>query len=433
MTLADHSDSPRFRFALSIVRQLRTAGYQALFAGGCVRDQLLGKIPKDYDVATSASPDQVMDLIGRNRTVPVGAAFGVVMVPGSHPADGAVEVATFRSDGHYLDGRRPSSVRFCSPAEDAQRRDFTINGMFFDPLENQVLDYVGGQTDLQQQVVRAIGDPVARFNEDKLRLLRAVRFTTTFGFRLDSATELALRNACHQITQVSVERIAQELRRMLAHPARAYACRLLQQTGLLAVILPELHTSTDNTNQTPADLKSQFAILQQLQAESPEAAWAILLQPLVRLAEPDRRRSTVEIDAVLRRLKMSNQEIADITWLVSHRTALTGLSRQPLHFTKPLLAHPCSHLLLAVAEATNASHHNSPEDTRFARHFLNTHSPAQLDPPPLITGHDVADHGIPPGPRVRELLVSIRNAQLDQQVTCRETALKLLQQLIARQ
>lgn len=433
MPPAIQSDSPRFRFALSIVRQLRAAGYMALFAGGCVRDQLLGKIPKDYDVATSASPDQVMNLIGRHKTVPVGAAFGVVMVPGSYPAEGAVEVATFRSDGQYLDGRRPSSVRFCSPEEDAQRRDFTINGMFFDPLENQVLDYVGGQTDLQQQVVRAIGDPVARFREDKLRLLRAIRFTTTFGFRLDPVTELAVRNACHQITQVSVERIAQELRRMLAHPARASACCLLQQTGLLAVILPELQTGTNTTTHPPADLESRFVMLQHLQAESAEAAWAILLQPLFRPTEPDRRRSTVDIDALLRRLKMSNQEIEDITWLISHRTALTGLSRRPLHFTKPLLAHPCSHLLLAVAEATNASLRSSPEDTIFARHFLDVHEPAQLNPQPLITGHDVAAHGIPPGPRVRELLASIRNAQLDQQITTRETGLQLLQQLIAHQ
>lgn len=430
MTLADHS--PRCRFALSIVRQLRTAGYQALFAGGCVRDQLLGNTPKDYDVATSASPDQVMNLLGRHRTVPVGAAFGVVMVPGSHPAEGAVEVATFRSDGQYLDGRHPSSVRFCSPEEDAQRRDFTINGMFFDPLENQVLDYVGGQQDLQQQVVRAIGNPLARFHEDKLRLLRAVRFTATFRFRLDPATELAVRNTCHQITEVSVERIAQELRRMLAHPERAQACRLLQHTGLFSVILPELQTSVAATATTPhpTESDSQFDILQRLQATSAEAAWAILLQPLFRPSESDGRRGLAGIDAVLKRLKMSNQEISEISWLVSHRTALTGLAQRPLHFIKPLLAHPCSPLLLAVTEATNASHNGNSDDTRFARSFLASHSAAQLDPSPLITGHDVAALGIPPGPRIRTLLETIRHAQLDQQITTRAAALQLLQQLL---
>lgn len=430
MTLADHS--PRCRFALSIVQQLRAAGFQALFAGGCVRDQLLGKTPKDYDVATSASPDQVMDLIGRHKTVPVGAAFGVVMVPGSHPSEGAVEVATFRSDGQYIDGRRPSSVRFCSPAEDAQRRDFTINGMFFDPLENQVLDYVGGQADLQQQVVRAIGDPVARFSEDKLRLLRAVRFTTTFRFRLEPATELAVRAACHQINQVSVERITQELRRMLAHPERAQACRLLLQTGLLYAILPELMNTAGTETLPPADLHARFHMLQHLQAESAEAAWAILLQPLLKPAAADQHNSLTTVDSLLKRLKMSNQEIAEITWLIAHRTALTGLPQQPLHFIKPLLAHPCSHLLLAVTEATHASQNSNSEDARFARNFLASHSTAQLDPPPLISGNDVIARGIPPGPRIRTLLESIRNAQLDQLITTREEALQLLQQQIAR-
>lgn len=427
MNPADHTTSQRYGFASAIVRRLRSAGYQALFAGGCVRDQLLGRIPKDYDVATSASPEQVMNLLGRQRTIPVGAAFGVVMVPGSTAAEGAVEVATFRSDGQYIDGRRPTSVRFCSPIEDAQRRDFTINGMFFDPLENTVLDYVGGQQDLQQQIVRAIGDPLARFHEDKLRLLRAVRFTATFGFRLDPATEQAICSTCHQITQVSVERIAQEMRRMLEHPERALACRLLQQTGLLPAILPELQGLDGSAG---SDFTTRLSILQALSVESAEAAWAILLQPLFQPQQADAKRRLSLIHALLRRLKMSNQEIEDIGWLTAHRSALHNLAARPLHDIKPLLHHSCSQLLLAINDAAANAAGTVSDDSNWARRFLSTQTPDQLNPPPLISGYDVAAAGIPPGPKMRLLLQQIRNAQLDEIIGTHATALQFLQQLI---
>ena len=239
-SLHSESEDPRYRFAVDVVRRLRKEGHEALWAGGCVRDQLLGKLPKDYDVASTATPDEVIQIFGRRRTVAVGASFGVVMVLGPDKAAGQIEVATFRSDGEYLDGRRPSSVSFCRPEEDAHRRDFTINGMFFDPLEERIIDYVGGLEDLAAGIVRAIGDPVARFTEDKLRMLRAVRFTATFGFALDEATAAAVRQLRQQICQVSEERITQELKRMLSHSSRALSFELLNQTALLAEILPEL-------------------------------------------------------------------------------------------------------------------------------------------------------------------------------------------------
>jgi poly(A) polymerase len=226
-----------------VVRRLRDEGYESLWAGGCVRDQLLGKSPKDYDVASTATPDDVIRIFGRRRTVAVGASFGVVMVLGPDKAAGQIEVATFRSDGEYLDGRRPSSVSFCRPEEDAHRRDFTINGMFFDPLEEKFIDYVGGLDDLAAGIVRAIGDPAARFTEDKLRMLRAVRFTATFGFQLDAATAAAVRQLRHEICQVSEERVTQELKRMLAHVSRELSFRLLHESGLLAEILPEIFGS----------------------------------------------------------------------------------------------------------------------------------------------------------------------------------------------
>jgi poly(A) polymerase len=206
-------------FALDVVKRLRDAGHNALWAGGCVRDQLLGLSPKDYDVATSALPDAVRDLFGRRRTLAVGASFGVITVLGGKPLE-PIEVATFRTDGDYRDGRRPESVAFTDAEHDAQRRDFTINGLFYDPLEERVVDYVGGVADIEARVVRAIGDPRRRFGEDKLRMLRAVRFAATYGFALDPDTLAAIRDMAAGVTAVSGERIGGELRRVLTHRLR---------------------------------------------------------------------------------------------------------------------------------------------------------------------------------------------------------------------
>src|SRR5438477_159707 len=229
-------------FAVEVVRRLRAAGYQALWAGGCVRDELLGLVPKDYDVATDARPEDVRRLFP--RTVAVGMSFGVIEVLGprarASTAPLRVQVATFRSDVSYSDGRHPDEVVFSSAREDALRRDFTINGMFFDPLKGELLDYVGGQADLQARVLRAIGDPAVRFTEDKLRLLRAVRIATRFGLTIDPATAAAVQAMAGQITVVSAERIAEELRRLLCDPRRAHGMNLLFDLGLVAPILPEL-------------------------------------------------------------------------------------------------------------------------------------------------------------------------------------------------
>ena len=215
-------------FATEVVRTLQQAGFRALWAGGCVRDELLGLTPNDYDVATDARPEQVANLF--RRSIAIGAAFGVVEVIGPRGDDRqhlTVEVATFRSDGVYIDGRRPESVTFSSPELDAQRRDFTINGMFFDPIAGQLHDFVGGQIDLEAKVLRAIGDPVARFTEDKLRVLRAVRIAARFELSIDPATLAAAQQIAAQIIVVSAERIAEELRKLLTHPTRARGVKLL--------------------------------------------------------------------------------------------------------------------------------------------------------------------------------------------------------------
>ncbi len=230
---------PKREFAVDVVGQLQAAGYRALWNGGCVRDFLMGRPPKDYDVATDARPETVRRLFGHRRTLAVGASFGVIIVVGSKES-GNIEVATFRTEGPYLDGRRPEHVEFAGPEEDARRRDFTINGMFYDPISEQVHDYVGGEADLAAGVVRAIGRPADRMTEDKLRMLRAVRFAATLDFQLDPATADAVRAMAPEIHVVSAERIAQELKRMLVDPHRRRAMELARETRVLLEILPEL-------------------------------------------------------------------------------------------------------------------------------------------------------------------------------------------------
>jgi poly(A) polymerase len=225
-------------FAIDVVRRLRANGQQALWAGGCVRDQLMGQSPKDYDVATDAVPDRIREVFGKRRTLAIGAAFGVITVLGPKGA-GQIDIATFRRDAAYSDGRHPDAVTFSDAEHDAQRRDFTINGLFFDPLAEQVIDYVGGQADIELRVIRAIGDPLARIAEDKLRMLRAVRFAARFNFAIEGATRAVIDRQARELVIVSAERVAAELRLILTHSSRARGLELLASTGLLEVVLPE--------------------------------------------------------------------------------------------------------------------------------------------------------------------------------------------------
>ncbi|MFM7109354.1 MAG: CCA tRNA nucleotidyltransferase, partial [Planctomycetaceae bacterium] len=234
-----HDPAAARALATDVVRRLRAAGHESYWAGGCVRDELLGRTPADYDVATAARPEQVRDLFGRRRTLAIGAAFGVITVLGPRDA-GQVEVATFRIDAAYTDGRHPAGVTFCSAREDALRRDFTINGLFLDPESGTVHDFVDGRADLAAGVVRAIGAPAQRFAEDHLRMLRAVRFTAFFGFALEAETRAAMERMAHLVAGVSPERIAAELRAMTGRPGRRRALDLLAETGLAREVLPDL-------------------------------------------------------------------------------------------------------------------------------------------------------------------------------------------------
>ena len=399
--------SPQHEFAVEIVRQLRGAGYIALFAGGCVRDGLLGREAKDYDVATTARPDQVRNLFGHRRTLAVGASFGVIMVVGPRDA-GTVEVATFRTEGPYQDGRRPDSVAFSTPQEDAHRRDFTINGMFFDPIENQVLDYVGGESDLTSRVVRAIGDPRERIREDKLRMLRAVRFTAILDFSIDVATADAIRELSADLVVVSAERITQELKKMLVDVHRQRAMELADDAGLIRVIFPELDPirKTSEWDQT-------LHRLELLEQPSFELALSALL-----LALP----SPTLVPGICRRLKLSNEETARIEWLTALHMALDDAPGLSLARLKGILAHRDSGELLKLETAARIAAGLSVDPIQFCRQFLMQTPREEIDPVPLITGDDLIKLGLRPGPRFKSVLGCIRDAQLNLQIHSFEEA-----------
>lgn len=423
-------------FALEVVRRLQNAGFIAYWAGGCVRDELLGLTPQDYDVATSARPEQLRALFPRRNEI--GASFGVVQVIGPRSDDGhwlTIEVATFRSDVGYSDGRRPDAVVFSSPQDDAQRRDFTINGMFFDPIKNELIDYVGGQADLRAKVLRSIGNPVERFTEDKLRILRAVRIAARYELTIDPATFAAARQLASEIRTVSAERIAEELRKLLTHPNRARGVTLFGEFGLVPPILPEL---------APADVWADgltaVSCLEtgQLPAEAPPSS------PNSHSASPSRgvtfplalaawlhRLNPDEVKAIGLRLRLSNGEIERTAWLVENQAVLNDAPTQPPSQLYPRLSHPGIAELLALHRALARAKHHSEEHVAFCEYILQTTPPDHLNPPVLITGNDLKKLGLKPGPAFKPLLDHVRAAQLDQQVTTKDQALALVQRLMA--
>ena len=426
-------------FAIDVVRRLRGEGFQALWAGGCVRDQLLGLSPKDYDVATDARPEDVQRLF--RRTVAVGASFGVVEVLG--PDRLKVQVATFRADVSYSDGRHPDAVVFASAREDALRRDFTINGMFFDPLENQVVDYVGGRKDLEARVLRAIGEPAARFAEDKLRLLRAVRFAAHYELSLDPATAAAIQAMADQLPVVSAERIAEELRRLLVDPHRARGIQLLDELGLDRAILPEL-LEMKGVPQGPPDAPTGDLwdhVLRVLDLLGPNPsfplAFAALLHDVGKRRTvgrtPDRytfynhehvsRRMAADI---CRRLKLSNAERERIEWLVEKHQFLCDAPQMRKSKLKMILVHPGIHELLALHRADAQASGRGQEHVDFCEQRLREWSADELNPPPLITGDDLVRRGLEPGPHFKAWLDAVREAQLEGTIATPEEAIALV-------
>jgi poly(A) polymerase len=424
-------------FAVDVVRRLQGAGFRALWNGGCVRDLLMGRVPKDYDVATDARPEAVRNLFGQRRTLAVGASFGVIIVLGSKEA-GNIEVATFRTEGPYLDGRRPEHVDFAGPEDDARRRDFTINGMFYDPLSEQVHDYVAGEKDLAAGVVRAIGRPSDRMAEDKLRMLRAVRFAATLEFQLDGPTADAVRAMAPEIHVVSAERIAQELKRMLVDPHRRRAMELARDTQLLLEILPELRPILDDTSHLAGegDATSPWEIslrrLRLLEEPRFELAAAALLAsvPEIGVALSAGRKESRVARGVCKRLRLSNQETDSIEWLLSHLNDVFASATKSLAEVKRMLSHPDARDLLALARADRLAAESDLSGVMHCEELLQRTPPEKLDPPPFVTGDDLIARGLRPGKRIREILDTIREAQLNEELTDKEEAFRLADRLI---
>jgi poly(A) polymerase len=448
--------SPAFQAADHIVRTLRDLGHQAYFAGGCVRDLLLGIPPKDYDVTTSARPSVVLDLFP--QTFAVGAHFGVVLVRHTI-ADQPIltEVATFRSDGAYLDGRHPSRVTFSDhPEEDVLRRDFTINGMLLDPLKlpNQhpippealqaaLLDYVQGREDLQAHIIRAIGDPILRFTEDKLRMLRAVRFAARFGYTLHPETAAAIRQLAPQLAQVSRERVRDELTRMLTEGHARRAFELLDQTRLLPEVLPEidrLHGVEQPPQYHPeGDVwVHTLLLLEKLPADcSPTLAWGALLhdvgKPATFQRAPDRIRfhGHVEVGVkiaadICRRLRFSNDETDQILALVDNHMRFGHVKDMRESTLKRFFRLPHFDEHLALHRLDCLSSHGNLTLYDFARKRLAELPPEAVQPKLLLTGRDLIAAGYQPGPHFKKLLALAEDAQLEGRIQTREEALELI-------
>jgi poly(A) polymerase len=394
-------------FAVDVVRTLQAAGHVAYFAGGCVRDELLGLTPADHDVATDATPDRVRQLF--RRTIAIGAAFGVVEVIGPRVdwEHVNVQVATFRSDGTYTDGRRPDAVTFGTAEADAQRRDFTINGLFLDPVADRIYDFVGGRADLEAKLLRAIGDPAARFTEDKLRILRAVRLAARFDLAVDPATLAAGQRLAPEIVVVSAERIAEELRKMLAHPSRGKAVAWLIAFGLVEPILPEIEGTVDIGKEIVDRLPKSIGF---------EGTLAALLLPC----------DVKSVAAVCRRLKLSTDESRHVAWLDKHGSALKDAAGQPKSRLYPVLAHSLARDLIAVVRAKSLADDGSTGDVDFCDRILRDVPSDMLDPPPILTGDDLTAAGFRPGPEYKGWLESTRAAQLDGEIGTKDEALARL-------
>ncbi len=417
--------------ALSVVQTLRAAGHQAFYAGGCVRDRLLGREAKDFDVATSAAPEAVLAMFP--RTFAVGAHFGVVLVatPNGEGGELQTEVATFRNDGAYSDGRHPDAVRYSTdPRDDVERRDFTINGMLYDPIADELLDFVGGRADLQAKTIRAIGDPARRFREDKLRMLRAVRFAARFGFALDPATEAAIRAQAGSIHQVSPERTRDELTRMLTEGRAKDAFALLDRTGLLPELLPEvarMHGCEQPPEWHPeGDVwVHTLLLLEKLEAGCPATlAWSALLhdvgKPPCQLWDGERMRfsghaevGTRMTEAICARLRFSNEDTEQIASLVANHMRFGDVGKMKQSTLKRFLRLPRFPEHLELHRIDCLSSHKILGLYDLAKREYETTPAAEVRPRLLVTGRDLIAAGYQPGPLFKELLALAEDAQLE--------------------
>lgn len=427
--------------ALELARRLAAVGHVALFAGGCVRDRLLGHEPKDYDIATSATPAEVLTLFpGSNE---VGAHFGVVIVRhGGHHT----EIATFRTDGSYKDGRRPETVSFSTPEEDAARRDFTINALFEDPASGEIIDHTGGLADLKAKRLRTVGNPVDRFHEDALRLLRAVRFAARLDFEIEAGTWSAVRELAPTLSRIAIERIRDEFSRVLTCPSRARGLDLLTESGLIDVFLPEVRPLI-GCEQPPqwhpeGDVYTHTRImLDMLPDDAPlSLCLAVLLhdiaKPPTRSVDPDGRIRFNGHDAlgatmareILLRLKYPSAVIEDVGFMVSRHMQFMHVQDMRTAKLKRFMAAPTFPHELELHRVDCASSNGFTDNLEFLTEQREAFANEPIIPPPLVTGRDLIDRGLKPGPTFKEILEEAQTEQLEGRLTTREDALAWLEE-----
>jgi len=430
--------------AKSIVRQLVQAGHVAVYAGGCVRDALLERAYPDVDIATSATPDQVQTLFPK-ASDPQGKAFGVIRL---RMDEHVFEIATFRVDGPYLDGRRPSSVTFTTAEEDARRRDFTVNGMFFDPLKNEVLDYVQGRADLADKTIRAIGDPVARFTEDRLRLFRALRFAVQLGFEIESSTWGALVSLAPESKVISPERVRDELVKIFISPNPARGLDLMHDSGLLAVWIPELlemrgcAQSPEHHPEGDVWVHTRL-LLTHLKNPSPVLAFSALLhdvgKPRTSKTESNGRIrffghegvGARMAEEILRRLRFSNDDIGAITACIANHMAFKDAPHMRVSTLKRMLARPTFSEELELHRIDCTSSHGQLDIHAFLQDKLSEFSQEEIKPKPLVTGHDLQQLGAKPGPAMGKILHQLMDEQLEGKITDRTGALTRAKELLS--
>ena len=431
MNSSDHT-------ALRILKQIRKAGFTAFFAGGSVRDKLLGREAKDYDIATSATPEQIEALFP--KTVAVGKAFGVIVVV----EDGTeTEVATFRADGGYQDGRRPDSVHFCGAEEDAKRRDFTVNGMFYDPIEDKVIDYVGGQTDLEKKIIRAIGEPEKRFAEDHLRMLRAVRFAHTLGFIIEPATRAAIQKYAPDLAKISAERIENEFSRTLTESIKpGDALKELVDLGLMEHIIPEILPMIGQ--EQPPEFHPEGDVfvhtclmLNLMKNPSRVLAYTVLLhdvgKPATAFMGEDRirfhgheRKSAEMAEEILRRLKLPVKEIKQIVTAVDGHMRFKDVQKMNKSTLRKLMGAETFDLELELHRLDCAGSHRMLDNHQFLLGKAEEMKNEPILPEKWITGKDLRDLDVPPGPRMGNILQLAYDAQLEGRFPDRATLLDWL-------
>ncbi len=422
--------------AADLVRVLQEKGFTAYFAGGCVRDSLRKSEPEDYDIATDATPERVRECFP--KSFPIGAHFGVILV---RKGDEDFQIATFRSDGAYLDGRHPDKVTFSSPEEDARRRDFTINGMFYDPVAEEVIDFVGGQKDLEAGIIRAIGDAHTRFHEDHLRILRAIRFATTLELEIESGTWSALCEEAPNIRRISVERTRDELVKILLSPHRLRGFDLLVESGLAEILLPEI-MEMRGCEQPPqfhpeGDVFVHTRIM--LGLLPAEASLPLILSALLHdVGKPptysfDTENQRIRFnnhdtvgaqmsEEILRRLKFSNETINAVAEAVAKHMIFKDVQKMRVAKLKRFMARPTFQDELELHRVDCKSSHGMLDNYEFLREKAEEFANEPLIPPRLVTGDDLKAMGWKPSPQMGRILKEVQNLQLEGKLTEREEA-----------